>query len=1070
MRSNKSTAKGRLVDALVAPENRLKIGKCNQQFWATVTKHHFSLRFKMNGKIHTVNVDNFRDMLKIFPKLPDQKFEDPLFKEEILSFIRDLGHTGEIKVLSDVNVNHLHQPWRSFAAIINKCLSGKTTALESLRLSRAQILWGMYHNKNVDYVYLLWEDLVYQVENKNSKKNNDMYYPRFTKVIVDYFMAKDQAIPRRNKMFWHYARDDLMFTTIRVISKHQDTQVYDAILPQHLTNQAMLESEAYKTYRAYATGEKTPKPKSTKKKADSESSPKTKPTQASKGKRIKTSAKGVIPAKKKQSATKSKGLTVLSEVALTEAEQMKIALERSKTQQHSSHASGSGADEGTGVTPGVPDVPSYDSEAEQISWKSSDEEDDDEVNMGNDNDDDADNQDDDGQEYDEQDDDNQDDDDQEHDGQDDEEQDDVNEQTDSDNDGDDFVHPKLSTHDEEDKEEEDSDPRVHTPSNYESTDDEESDEEIQGANVEGEEMDEEETNEEDEANELYRDVNVNLEGRDTEMTDAPRTIVQTTQVIEDTHVSITLVNPEAQQQSSSVSSGFVFNMLNPSLDTAVSSIPSIVDAYLANKMHEAVKIAIQLQSDSHRDEAQAGNADFTNKLDDNIKKIIKDQVKEQVKAQVSKILPKIEKTVNEQLEAEVLTRSSNESKTSHAVAANLSELELKKILIDKMESNKRRDEEDKDEEPSAGSNWGSKRRRAGKELESTSAPKEKTSKTTGKSTEGSKSHHKSHQVDEPMQTAKDLEELVHQEFETGVTEDQPDEETSRLPDWFQKPTKPPTLDHDWNNTLPDADGPITGISNGLKIWSLTQCGVKCREFAQDVYSKCRINTVTKLQIVEWHNYKHLDWITVRKDDDKLYTSKEGDFNRLRIQDIKVMLLLLVQGKLTNLTVEERLAFNTIWRQSDRDKAGAMIQAIDKQLKTRRIMRSLEKFVGGRPYEETLDCCKDQKHAEFDESNANVLERFYTLVGNPVKEILPKLNLPDHRVFKDGGEVFRYSDTVRLSRSDEVLKLKNLKKDAILKLFKITYRESQDKGTSSSLKSMITTSNHKLMIEVKRTQD
>ncbi|GJZ02507.1 hypothetical protein Tco_0520468, partial [Tanacetum coccineum] len=266
-------------------------------------------------------------------------------EEDILSFIRDLGHTGEIKFLSDVNVNHMHQPWRSFAAIINKCLSGKTTALESLRLSRSQILWGMYHNKQVDYVYLPWEDLVFQVENKNSKKNNDMYYPRFTKVIVDYFMVKDQAIPRRNKMFWHYARDDIMFTTIRVISKHQDTQVYGAILPQHLTNQAMLESEAYKTYRAYATGKKTPKPKSTKKKADSESSPKTKPTQASKGKRLKTLAKGVKPTKKKQSATKSKGLTVLSEVSLTEAQQTKIALERSKTQQHSSHVCGSGADE-----------------------------------------------------------------------------------------------------------------------------------------------------------------------------------------------------------------------------------------------------------------------------------------------------------------------------------------------------------------------------------------------------------------------------------------------------------------------------------------------------------------------------------------------------------------------------------------------------------------------------------------------------------------------------------------------------------------------------------------------------
>ncbi|GJR09954.1 hypothetical protein Tco_0792606 [Tanacetum coccineum] len=164
------------------------------------------------------------------------------------------------------------------------------------------------------------------------------------------------------------------------------------------------------------------------------------------------------------------------------------------------------------------------------------------------------------------------------------------------------------------------------------------------------------------------------------MADAPRTIIQTTHVIKDTHVIITPVNPEAQQQSSSVSSGTPDQIQQTNQFTiAVSSIPGIVDAYLANKMHEAVKIAVQLQSNRLKDEAQAKNEDFLNKLDDNIKKIIKDQVKEQVKAQVSKILLKIEKTVNEQLEAEVLTRSSNESKTSHAVAANLSELELKKI-------------------------------------------------------------------------------------------------------------------------------------------------------------------------------------------------------------------------------------------------------------------------------------------------------------------------------------------------------------------------------------------------------
>nr|GFD03508.1 hypothetical protein [Tanacetum cinerariifolium] len=69
-------------------------------------------------------------------------------------------------------------------------------------------------------------------------------------------------------------------------------------------------------------------------------------------------------------------------------------------------------------------------------------------------------------------------------------------------------------------------------------------------------------------------------------------------------------------------------------------------------------------------------------------RIIKEQVKSQVKEQVSQILPRIKESVNAQLEAKVLTRSSHSSRTSYAVAADLSEMELKKILIKKMEGNK----------------------------------------------------------------------------------------------------------------------------------------------------------------------------------------------------------------------------------------------------------------------------------------------------------------------------------------------------------------------------------------------
>ncbi|GJZ88821.1 retrotransposon protein, putative, ty3-gypsy subclass [Tanacetum coccineum] len=66
-----------------------------------------------------------------------------------------------------------------------------------------------------------------------------------------------------------------------------------------------------------------------------------------------------------------------------------------------------------------------------------------------------------------------------------------------------------------------------------------------------------------------------------------------------------------------------------------------------------------------------------------------------------------------------------------------------------------------------------------------------------------------------------------------------------------------------------------------------------------------------------------------------------------------------------------------------------------------------------------------EHAEYDESNTYVLERFNTTAGNPVKKILLKLNLSDHRLFKDGGGGrvlgLRLSDQrQRLQKSYDVL--------------------------------------------------
>nr|GFC16707.1 hypothetical protein [Tanacetum cinerariifolium] len=148
-------------------------------------------------------------------------------------------------------------------------------------------------------------------------------------------------------------------------------------------------------------------------------------------------------------------------------------------------------------------------------------------------------------------------------------------------------------------------------------------------------------------------------------------------------------------------------------DDVVSAIPGIVHQYMDQQMN-----SLQRETD-----------EFLCNIDENMKKVLKGLVKNQVKEQVSRILPRIEESVNATLEAEVLTRSSHSSRTSYAIAADLSKMEIKKILIEKMEGNKR--EDDDQEGPSAGSNRGSKRQKEGGEQASASTPSEKATKGAG---------------------------------------------------------------------------------------------------------------------------------------------------------------------------------------------------------------------------------------------------------------------------------------------------------------------------------------------------
>nr|GEY90995.1 integrase, catalytic region, zinc finger, CCHC-type, peptidase aspartic, catalytic [Tanacetum cinerariifolium] len=127
-----------------------------------------------------------------------------------------------------------------------------------------------------------------------------------------------------------------------------------------------------------------------------------------------------------------------------------------------------------------------------------------------------------------------------------------------------------------------------------------------------------------------------------------------------------------------------------------------------------------------------------------------------------------------------------------------------------------------------------------------------------------------------------------------------------------------------------------------------------RESARDVYSKRRIIAVTELKIVEWHNYKHLDCITVRRDDDKPYKFMESDFKRLCIQDIEDMrvedLQLGVESYQKKLNLTESDTYRSDLKRKEAyiaysNSRGFIYQNKDKQNRLRRI-DELHKFSDG----------------------------------------------------------------------------------------------------------------------------
>ncbi|GKA27517.1 hypothetical protein Tco_0713685 [Tanacetum coccineum] len=182
----------------------------------------FLISADLDNQKFEIGIELFREIIRISPRVPNKEFVAPPHNDALVTFLKQLGYKGSLDLIFDMYVDHMYQPWRTFATIINKCLSGKTSGNDRLRQSRAQILCGLIYKKNVDFAELIWEDI--------------KHYSLINTI-----------------------KDDGVLGKLKFVNKGEDEKKYGMSIPDLIMNDDIKDLVAYLTYLALSTGIELPK-------------------------------------------------------------------------------------------------------------------------------------------------------------------------------------------------------------------------------------------------------------------------------------------------------------------------------------------------------------------------------------------------------------------------------------------------------------------------------------------------------------------------------------------------------------------------------------------------------------------------------------------------------------------------------------------------------------------------------------------------------------------------------------------------------------------------------------------
>ncbi|GJS34948.1 hypothetical protein Tco_0533330 [Tanacetum coccineum] len=193
----------------VPSAERVKISSTNIRLETTVTQKE----------------KTFKTILDICPRVEGEDFTDA----------PNVGYKGPLNRHTNMFVDHIHQPWRTLAAIINK--------------------------ENVDYPELIWEDLAYQIDHRKEKRSRreNIPYPRFTKIIINHFLKQHKSLTNLNYKHYHTIKDDGIVSRLKFVRIGEDFQAYEHHIPDVMLTDVIKRSESYQMFIKYSTHQILPK-------------------------------------------------------------------------------------------------------------------------------------------------------------------------------------------------------------------------------------------------------------------------------------------------------------------------------------------------------------------------------------------------------------------------------------------------------------------------------------------------------------------------------------------------------------------------------------------------------------------------------------------------------------------------------------------------------------------------------------------------------------------------------------------------------------------------------------------